>query len=148
MTTRLLIEHGSVLTMNDNDDLIEDGAVLIEDDRIVDVGTTEDVRSRHDLEGVRVIDATDKAVLPGLVDLHFHTAIGRAGRIICRSGSTSTPVGTRSFAPSTTTPRTGQHSPATWSRSSAASRPSMTCIASSGRFAERPKRSGSVRACE
>jgi 5-methylthioadenosine/S-adenosylhomocysteine deaminase len=77
MTTRLLIEHGSVLTMNDNDDLIEDGAVLIEDDRIVDVGTTEDVRSRHDLEGVRVIDATDKAVLPGLVDLHFHTAIGK-----------------------------------------------------------------------
>jgi 5-methylthioadenosine/S-adenosylhomocysteine deaminase len=77
MTTRLLIEHGSVLTMNDADDLIEDGAVLIEDDRIVDVGTTEEVRSRHDLEGVRTIDATDKAVLPGLVDLHFHTAIGK-----------------------------------------------------------------------
>ena len=72
--TRLLIEHGSVLTMNDADDLIEDGALLIEDDRIVDVGTTADVRARHDLEGVRVIDATDKAVLPGLVDLHFHTA--------------------------------------------------------------------------
>jgi 5-methylthioadenosine/S-adenosylhomocysteine deaminase len=77
MTTRLLIEHGSVLTMNDADELIEDGALLIENDRIVDVGTTEDVRSRHDLEGVRVIDATDKAVMPGLVDLHFHTAIGK-----------------------------------------------------------------------
>jgi 5-methylthioadenosine/S-adenosylhomocysteine deaminase len=77
MVTRLLIEHGSVLTMNDTDDLIEDGALLIEDDRIVDVGTTADVRARHDLEGARVIDATDKAVLPGLVDLHFHTAIGK-----------------------------------------------------------------------
>ena len=77
MMTRLLIEHGSVLTMNDADELIEDGAVLIEDDRIVDVGTTAEVRSRHELAGVRVIDATDKAVLPGLVDLHFHTAIGK-----------------------------------------------------------------------
>ncbi len=77
MTTQLLIEHGSVLTMNDADELIEDGAVLMEGDRIVDVGTTSEVRGRHELSEVRVIDATDKAVLPGLVDLHFHTAIGK-----------------------------------------------------------------------
>ena len=94
MTTQLLIEHGSVLTMNDADELIEDGAVLIEGDRIVDVGTTSEVRGRHELSEVRVIDATDKAVLPGLVDLHFHTAItARAGRTTCHCGNTSTPVG-------------------------------------------------------
>ena len=63
--------------MNDADDLIEDGAVLIDGDRIVDVGPTALVLERNDVEGARVIDATDKAVLPGLVDLHFHTAIGK-----------------------------------------------------------------------
>ena len=77
MDTRILIMHGSVLTMDDADQLIEDGAVLIEGDRIVDVGTVEEVTARNDVGGVRVIDATDKAVLPGLVDLHFHTAIGK-----------------------------------------------------------------------
>jgi len=77
MSTRLLIAHGSVLTMNDEDDLIEDGAVLIDGDRIVDVGTFAEVTARSDVAGARVIDATDKAVMPGLVDLHFHTAIGK-----------------------------------------------------------------------
>jgi 5-methylthioadenosine/S-adenosylhomocysteine deaminase len=77
MATRILIVHGSVLTMNDADDLIEDGAVLIVDDRIVDVGTVDEVAARNDVEGARVIDASGKAVLPGLVDLHFHTAIGK-----------------------------------------------------------------------
>ncbi len=118
--TRLLIEHGSVLTMNDADELIEDGAVLIEDDRIVGVGTTEEVRGRHGLEGVRVIDAADKAVLPGLVDLTFTRPSARGGRTICHSGSRCSSSGIRSFAPSMTTPPTGRRSRAISSRSSAA----------------------------
>jgi 5-methylthioadenosine/S-adenosylhomocysteine deaminase len=77
MSTRKLIAHGTVLTMNDADDVIEDGAVLIEGDRIVDVGRYDDVSARHDLAGVEVLDAHRQAVMPGLVDLHFHTALGK-----------------------------------------------------------------------
>lgn len=56
--------------------LIEDGAVLIEDDKIVAVGTTEELSSRSDLSGCEVIDATGKTVLPGFVDSHTHFVFG------------------------------------------------------------------------
>ncbi len=77
MNERIHITHGTVLTMNNADDVYFDGSVVLEDDRIVDVGPADEVAARHDLRGTRTIDARDKAVLPGLVDLHYHTALGK-----------------------------------------------------------------------
>ena len=77
MSDRIIIENGIVVTMNDADDVIFGGTVVIEDDRITDVGSAADVASRVEASGATIIDATDKAVLPGLVDLHYHTAIGK-----------------------------------------------------------------------
>jgi 5-methylthioadenosine/S-adenosylhomocysteine deaminase len=77
MSERTIIKNGTVVTMNDADDVIFGGTVVIEDDRIVDVGTAADVSSRQREDGASVIDAADKAVLPGLVDLHYHTALGK-----------------------------------------------------------------------
>ena len=77
MSTRKLIAHGKVLTLNDADDFFEDGAVLIEGDRIRDVGPYDDVVARNDVTGADVLDARRQAVMPGLVDLHFHTALGK-----------------------------------------------------------------------
>ncbi len=98
MSERIIIENGIVVTMNDADDVIFGGTVVIEGDRITDVGTAADVAARVDGAARRVIDATDKAVLPGLVDLHYHTASGRAGATTSRCGSTWRPAGTRSSA--------------------------------------------------
>ena len=77
MSERIIIKNGTVVTMNDADDVIFGGTVVIEDDRIVDVGTAAEVSARQSEDGARVIDATDKAVLPGLIDLHYHTALGK-----------------------------------------------------------------------
>jgi 5-methylthioadenosine/S-adenosylhomocysteine deaminase len=77
MSERIVIKNGTVVTMNDADEVLFGGTVVIEDDRIVDVGSAADVSSRQSEDGARVIDATDKAVLPGLVDLHYHTALGK-----------------------------------------------------------------------
>lgn len=77
MSERIIIKQGTVVTMNDADDVIFGGTVVIEGDRIVDVGPGSEVAPRTDEGGARVIDATDKAVLPGLVDLHYHTALGK-----------------------------------------------------------------------
>jgi 5-methylthioadenosine/S-adenosylhomocysteine deaminase len=77
MSERIIIKHGSVVTMNDAGDVLFDGAVVLEDDRIADVGPTAEVLARHPADGARVIDATGQAVLPGLVDLHYHTALGK-----------------------------------------------------------------------
>lgn len=76
MTERLIITGGIVVTMNDANDVHHGGTVVIEGDRIVAVhpaGADGDARAG----GGRVIDATGKAVLPGLVDLHYHTALGK-----------------------------------------------------------------------
>jgi 5-methylthioadenosine/S-adenosylhomocysteine deaminase len=73
----IIITGGTVVTMNDANDVLFDGAVVLDGDRITDVGHTADVLARHDASGARVIDASGKAVLPGLVDLHYHTALGK-----------------------------------------------------------------------
>jgi 5-methylthioadenosine/S-adenosylhomocysteine deaminase len=77
MNDRIIIKNGCVVTMNDANDVLFDGAVVLEGDRITDVGSTADVLARQSADGARVIDASGKAVLPGLVDLHYHTALGK-----------------------------------------------------------------------
>jgi 5-methylthioadenosine/S-adenosylhomocysteine deaminase len=76
-TDRIIIKNGTIVTMNDAGDVVFDGALVLAGDRIVDVGPAADVLARHSADGARVIDAAGKAVLPGLVDLHYHTALGK-----------------------------------------------------------------------
>jgi 5-methylthioadenosine/S-adenosylhomocysteine deaminase len=56
--------------MDEKRRIIEDGAIMIENDRIVDLGRTSEVKKKYKPE--RVIDAHRKAVLPGLINLHAH----------------------------------------------------------------------------
>jgi 5-methylthioadenosine/S-adenosylhomocysteine deaminase len=77
MSERVIISGGWVVTMNDAGDVLPDGAVVLDGDRITDVGDTAAVLARNSTDGARVIDARGKAVLPGLVDLHYHTALGK-----------------------------------------------------------------------
>ncbi len=51
---------------------IESGILLIEDDRIVQVGEPEQVTIPADVE---VIDCSDQTVLPGLIDSHTHVVL-------------------------------------------------------------------------
>ena len=52
--------------------VIEDGAVLIEDEIIAAVGRTEALLSRYGKSGATILDCTGKTVLPGFVDSHTH----------------------------------------------------------------------------
>ena len=60
--------------MNDQRETIDDGAIAIVKDRIVDIGTTADVLARH--QAYEIIDATGMAVIPGLIDAHAHAGHG------------------------------------------------------------------------
>ena len=51
--------------------IIEDGAVYVQGEEILDVGTTAEVLTRHPHPGT-TLDASGKVVLPGLVDAHSH----------------------------------------------------------------------------
>jgi len=76
MTERIIIENAVIATMNDRDDVFFDGSLVIEGNRIVAVGDA-DAAASFDRTDARVIDADGKAALPGLVDLHYHTALGK-----------------------------------------------------------------------
>ncbi len=52
--------------------IIDDGAVVIENGIITAVGKTGEVLTKFEETGSKTIDATGKAVLPGLVDSHTH----------------------------------------------------------------------------
>ena len=64
----LLLTHGDVFTMaGDGVGYIENGAVAIEGNRIVAVGPSPEIQEKY--QARRTIDATMKAVLPGLIDV-------------------------------------------------------------------------------
>lgn len=65
-----LITHGTVFTVDEQDTILEDGAVAIRDGRIVSVGTTRELLQRH--ADCRQLDATGMLVMPGLVNAHTH----------------------------------------------------------------------------
>jgi 5-methylthioadenosine/S-adenosylhomocysteine deaminase len=68
----LLITHGKVGTMDGQRRFFEDGALAIEGNRIVAVGTTEEVAAAHPAS--KTIDAAGKIVLPGFICTHAHMA--------------------------------------------------------------------------
>lgn len=66
----LALTHGTIVTMNENREVIRDGAVAIEGNRIVDVGKSEEIEDKYSID--KEIDCEDKLVLPGFIDSHVH----------------------------------------------------------------------------
>jgi 5-methylthioadenosine/S-adenosylhomocysteine deaminase len=71
----IIINGGTVLTVNDADDVHFGGHVVLDGDRIAAVG--EGSYTGAVSGGDRVIDASEMIVMPGLIDLHYHTAIAK-----------------------------------------------------------------------
>ena len=68
MTMALLIENGTILTMDAERRILDGGYVLVEDGRIAAIGTdVPELPSK-----VERIDAADMVVMPGLIDTHAH----------------------------------------------------------------------------
>jgi cytosine/adenosine deaminase-related metal-dependent hydrolase len=66
------LTHATVVTMNPRREIISDGAVAIDGNKIVHVGKTQEVKSRRSID--IELDCTHKLVLPGLIDCHDHLA--------------------------------------------------------------------------
>jgi 5-methylthioadenosine/S-adenosylhomocysteine deaminase len=69
-TIDLLLTGGTVVTVDADRRVLEDGAVAIDGGRILAVGPTDELVPRY--EARKTLDCRGKAVLPGLIDAHGH----------------------------------------------------------------------------
>ncbi|MDG5768288.1 amidohydrolase family protein [Balneolales bacterium ANBcel1] len=61
-------QNARIITM-DGDEVIENGTIVVRDNRILDVGPMEEVTIP---DGAQLIDVFGKTIMPGIVDVHAH----------------------------------------------------------------------------
>jgi 5-methylthioadenosine/S-adenosylhomocysteine deaminase len=66
----LFLKHGTVIPMDPERRIIEDGAVAVDKGHIVGVGYTSDLEVLY--QGNREINCTNHVIMPGLIDAHGH----------------------------------------------------------------------------
>ncbi len=66
---KLLIKHALIVTMNPDDQIIRDGTIYVEGNRIVEIGPGSSIA---DKPGVKVVDAGGKIIIPGMISCHNH----------------------------------------------------------------------------
>ena len=66
----LIVRGGSVVTMDAQGRVLENGAVAVRDGKIIAVGNSDEIARRYSAQ--QVIDASGKAVIPGLINTHTH----------------------------------------------------------------------------
>ncbi|MBE2240973.1 MAG: amidohydrolase [Caldilineaceae bacterium] len=69
-TVDLLIRHALIITQDDARRVIEDGALAVRGNQIAALGATAEVDGAF--TAARTIDATGKALFPGLLNIHTH----------------------------------------------------------------------------
>lgn len=65
-----LIGNGTVITLGAPNRVLENGAVLVKNGRIEDLGPTAELKAKHHLDVT--VDARNKVVLPGFICAHHH----------------------------------------------------------------------------
>jgi 5-methylthioadenosine/S-adenosylhomocysteine deaminase len=78
MTKTVVITDGTIVTMNDRDEVFNPGVVVIEGAKIVEVGAlsnggTESLAEKY--PNAQFVDASGCVVIPGLVNAHTHAAM-------------------------------------------------------------------------
>jgi cytosine/adenosine deaminase-related metal-dependent hydrolase len=71
-TSRLFI-HATIITVNENREIILNGALHVHGNRIVAMDKTEMLVGYID-DAVEIIDCTNKIIIPGLINTHAHLA--------------------------------------------------------------------------
>ena len=73
----VVIDGARIVTMK-GDEVIDNGRIVIKDDRIVAIGKAAEIALPA---GATRVDATGKTIIPGLVDAHWHGAMGEDGMV-------------------------------------------------------------------
>jgi 5-methylthioadenosine/S-adenosylhomocysteine deaminase len=70
-TNTLLVENTTIVTNDSTRRIIRDGSIAVEEDRIVGIGRTEELRTQYSKADVK-LDGRKKILIPGLVQSHTH----------------------------------------------------------------------------
>lgn len=66
----MILKNGRVITQDENKPYFENGAVVIKDNKIVAVDTTENILAKYSDE--EIIDVEEKLIMPGFINTHHH----------------------------------------------------------------------------
>lgn len=72
---KIAFTNARIITMN-GDKVIENGTVVVEGNKIVEVGEASAVKVP---KNAKIIDATGKTIMPGIIDVHAHVGAFRYG---------------------------------------------------------------------
>ena len=65
-----ILADGWLITMNERREILERGSVCVENDRIADVGSRQQLQQKY--PGAEVVDCSGRIVMPGMVNTHTH----------------------------------------------------------------------------
>ncbi len=65
----MIIKNGTILTINNTKEVIKNGVIIIEDNKIIDIGTSE-ILNKYQSE--KIIDADEGIIMPGMINTHNH----------------------------------------------------------------------------
>ncbi|CAK4033888.1 guanine deaminase [Lecanosticta acicola] len=68
----MLYTRATIITVNANRDIIQDGAILVKGDRIAAIGKTNELLKQYPDEVITELEG--RIIIPGLVNAHMHTA--------------------------------------------------------------------------
>lgn len=66
----ILVGNGRLISQDSLNPYMEDGCVVINDNLIEDIGTTEEMKAKYPVH--EFIDAGKKIIMPGLINSHMH----------------------------------------------------------------------------
>lgn len=69
--SNLLLKGGIVVTLDREDRILNEGYLVIEDDRIVQMGLQKELDSRRKFD--KTVELNNRLVMPGLINAHTHT---------------------------------------------------------------------------
>lgn len=68
----IIIKNGTLLTMNEKRDVIENGVIVIRDNKIISIGNEELLKKYI---APKIIDAEDGIIMPGMINTHTHASM-------------------------------------------------------------------------
>ncbi|MCX7914622.1 MAG: amidohydrolase family protein, partial [Thermodesulfovibrionales bacterium] len=75
MEKLFIVRSQYLITMNKNDEVIENGAVLVEDGIIKDIGDFNEILKKYKNQSIPIYGNSYSAVMPGFINTHTHAAM-------------------------------------------------------------------------